>query len=55
MLTSQGGVNMTTQNLKVFFHVLAQRYHFIHIYIPFILSLFNDILNNGELRCFELI
>ncbi len=51
MLTSQGGASMATlsqliehtarQNLTVFFHVLPQRFYFTHIYIPFILSLFN--------------
>ncbi len=37
------------------FRVLAQRFYFTHIYIPYILSLFNYIQSNGELRCFELI
>ncbi len=34
---------------------ISQRFYFTHIYIPFILSLFNYIQDNGELRCFELI
>ncbi len=64
MLTSWGGANMATihswlntQPDKVsqfFIHVLSQRFHFTHIYIPFILSLFNCIQNN-ELWCIELI
>ncbi len=64
MLTSQGGASMATlhswlntarQNLTVFVHILAQRLYFTHIHIPFILSLFNYIKNNGEFKCFELI
>ncbi len=40
---------------QIFVHVLAHRFYFTPIYIPFILSLFNYIQNDDELRCFELI
>ncbi len=63
MLTSQGGASMATLHswlntqpdtiAEFFVHVSAQRFYFTHIYIPFILSLFNYIQNNGELKCFE--
>ncbi len=36
-------------------HVLATKFHFTHIYIPFILNLFNYIENNNELWCFKMI
>ncbi len=53
--TSQLIEHTARQNLSFFVHILAQRFYFANIYIPFILSLFNYIQNNGELRCFELI
>ncbi len=31
------------------------RSHFKHMYIPFILKLFNYIHNNGELWCFKIL
>ncbi len=53
--TSQLIEHTARQNLTGFYSLLAQRFYFTHIYIPFILSLFNYIQNNGELTCFELI
>ncbi len=60
MLTSQGGASMATLHCRLntqpdkisqsFANVLAERFYVTHIYIPFILSLFNYIH-----RCFELI
>ncbi len=52
--TSQLIEHTTWQSRRVF-HVIAQRFHFTHTYIPFILNLFIYIQNNDELWCFELI
>ncbi len=63
MLTSKDGANivilhrwLNTQpdNVsQIFVHVLAKRFHFTHICIPFILRLFNYIENNDEFCCFN--
>ncbi len=64
MLTFQGGVTMKTlhnwlntqpDNVSyLFVYILAHKYYFTHICIPFTLSLLNCIQHNDELWCFEL-
>ncbi len=64
-LLFQGVANMTelyswlsTQADKVsqlFVYVLTHRFNFTHNYIPFMLFLFENILNKVERWCFEMI
>ncbi len=51
-------LQLIEQKAKVsqfFVLILAQRFNFKHMYIPFILKLFNYIYNNDELWYFKIL
>ncbi len=56
MVTLHSWLNTQLNKVSQFFiHILAHKFHFTHIYIPFILSLFNYIQTNDDVWCFGLI